>query len=217
MTFAAGSDALIGVILDALGAAGGRMILQVPNYYGWSHYAMLRKLALTAIPIGLPNTTGVGFAELLGAAEKSEPSLVVVSNPNSPSGHLLMGHELQHLAHICSRHGHLLVVDECFAAFAPVNHFASLGQYDHIVLVRSYSKSLGLAGARIAVSITSRRIARILSAYRTESAVSGPALHLLERLLSRPQELESIWRDIVAACFGNFRTPISVIRGQRFQ
>ncbi|QND61909.1 aminotransferase class I/II-fold pyridoxal phosphate-dependent enzyme [Mesorhizobium huakuii] len=199
LTLAAGSDALIAAIVDAFGSATGRMILQVPNYFGWAHYAALRKLDVTHASIRVPDAMAMGFQALLDTLRSKPPSLVVISNPNSPTGHLMSGSELIELAESCGRHHHLLVVDECFAAFAETDHVELLGSYDHVFLVRSFSKSLGLAGARIAVGMSPPRLARLLGAYRMDGAVSGASLHMLEALLGRPEELKSIWKDIILA------------------
>jgi histidinol-phosphate aminotransferase len=90
----------------------------------------------------------------------------------------------------------LLIIDECFADFANLNHYEMLGIQEHLIYVKSYSKCFGVAGARIAVTLASERITNYLSRWRPESAISGYALQLLEFLVSQREELSAICTNI---------------------
>ena len=51
MTFSAGSDIMISVLMESLGKIIGRVILQAPTYPGWTNYASQRNIEITSLLI----------------------------------------------------------------------------------------------------------------------------------------------------------------------
>jgi histidinol-phosphate/aromatic aminotransferase/cobyric acid decarboxylase-like protein len=199
ITLSAGSEAMIAIIIEALGTASGRMILQTPNYFGWQYYATLRGIRVTPFLFGRPQRHAFHLESLLEEIQHQPPSLVVVSNPNNPTGFLIPAAGIRVLAEACGQGGHLLVIDECFAPFANIDHVELIGLLEHVVYVRSFSKYLGLAGARVAMTLASPRITQYLAHWRPEAALSGPALYLLRAFLERQQQFREMCSDIVAS------------------
>ncbi|KND25988.1 aminotransferase class I/II-fold pyridoxal phosphate-dependent enzyme [Streptomyces acidiscabies] len=194
----AGSDSAIGMLVDAFAVPAGRLIVPRPAFEAWEHYARLRGVPVTAVrqlrgqPPRLDNT------DLFEAVRTHPPSVVALTNPAGLSGLPLDPGEVALLAEACERYGHLLVIDECYGAYAGVTHTPLLAGNPRLVVVRSHSKSHALAGARIAAVLTSEDIAGHLAAYRPDSTVSGPALALLSRLLERTAEFAEVWDDVRA-------------------
>jgi histidinol-phosphate/aromatic aminotransferase/cobyric acid decarboxylase-like protein len=188
----AGSDDGARIVAHGLASPVGRAVLQVPNYEGWEHHLRSHAVELVRWEVS-PSDLGTERAiELLGS---DRPSLLVLSNPVGPLGVMMPTEALLDLARRV-RDRHLLVLDECYVDFSGATHGA-LGA--EVVRVRSFSKSFGIAGARVGAVTGPREIIAYLRRLRPENAVSGPALYLVERLLRRRSELERVARDIVAA------------------
>lgn len=83
---------------------------------------------------------------------------VVLANPNAPTGILLPLGEVHRLAEHTRAHGQVLLVDEAYAAFAPENALPLLREFDNLLLVRTFSKSHGLAGLRVGYALGSQRL-----------------------------------------------------------
>lgn len=196
MTLSAGSDIMLLTLLESLGTTTGRMILQSPNYFGWHNYAKLQKLKVTEVLFGAQKRHSFCIEQFLTEISAAEPSLVVLSNPNNPTGFAFGANELTLLADACGNHGHILIIDECFSEFNNLNHYEILGPQEHIIFVKSFSKTLGLAGARIALTIASEKITRYLLPWRPESTLSGLSLQLLEALLQHRLEIARICHEI---------------------
>ncbi|MFM9449317.1 aminotransferase class I/II-fold pyridoxal phosphate-dependent enzyme [Streptomyces acidiscabies] len=194
----AGSDSAIGMVVDAFAVPAGRLIVPEPAFEAWGHYARLRGVPVTAVrqlrgqPPRLDNT------DLFEAVRAHPPSVVALTNPAGLSGLPLPPGEVAFLAEACERYGHLLVIDECYGAYAGVTHTPLLADHPRLVVVRSHSKSHALAGARIAAVFAGEDIAGHLAAYRPDSTVSGPALALLSGLLKRTAEFAEVWDDVRA-------------------
>lgn len=112
------------------------------------------------------------FEALAGA------DLAVVVNPNNPDGRLFSAERLLELAAALRMRGGLLVVDEAFMDVAPPEHGmgGAVGKAGNLVVLRSFGKFFGLAGARLGFAVASEPLARRLEAQLGPWAVSGPAL-----------------------------------------
>jgi aspartate/methionine/tyrosine aminotransferase len=71
--------------------------------------------------------------------------VVLLSNPNCPTGHLYSVHELERIAN----HSKLLIVDEVFLPLFSGGRFSQIHSNSKIVGIGSLSKSLGLSHLRL--------------------------------------------------------------------
>ncbi|MGW2026521.1 aminotransferase class I/II-fold pyridoxal phosphate-dependent enzyme [Streptomyces decoyicus] len=194
----AGSDSAVGLVVDALATGGGSLILHEPTFESWRYYAALR-----AVPVVSCAALGAGASrlELTGlhrTMADHPPAVVVVTNPASPSGLTLSPEEMADTAERARRAGHLLVVDECYGAFTGITHVPLVASSPHLLVLRSYSKTFGLAGARIASVFGSPALVSYLSRFRPDSTVSSTALALLHTLLDDVDRFAEVWRDVRA-------------------
>lgn len=88
----------------------------------------------------------VSVAEIVQAAAKAQ--VVVIVNPNNPSGKLFDSDELLSLHAQLAARGGWLVVDEAFMDATPEHSLASFCPRPGLIVLRSLGKFFGLAGAR---------------------------------------------------------------------
>ena len=91
---------------------------------------------------------------------------IALANPNAPTGLLLESSEVRRLAAYARANGQVLLVDEAYAAFSPENALPLLGEYDNVLITRTFSKSHQLAGMRIGYAIGSPRLIAALKRIR---------------------------------------------------
>src|SRR5581483_2833826 len=75
--------------------------------------------------------------------------VVLVCNPNNPTGERVRPAELLVWHERLSSRGGWLIVDEAFADSTPENSVARFAQRDGLIVLRSLGKFFGLAGARV--------------------------------------------------------------------
>ncbi|GEO85019.1 MULTISPECIES: threonine-phosphate decarboxylase CobD [Alphaproteobacteria] len=127
----------------------------------------------------------------------SQSGLVVIVNPNNPTGGLYPADTLLALADQLAGEGGLLVVDEAFGDGVPEESLAAMaGSRSNLLVFRSFGKFFGMAGIRLGFVIAGAPILERLADWLGPWAVSGPALGVAVDLLSAdPTPL----RDLVAA------------------
>lgn len=74
---------------------------------------------------------------------------IALANPNAPTGILLASGEVKRLAEHTRANGAVLLLDEAYAAFAGESALDLIRTYDNVLVVRTFSKSHGLAGMRV--------------------------------------------------------------------
>jgi len=135
-----GSDDILTIVTRSLVGPGQRLRLPTPSYILYRTLAELQGACCEEIPFrpdwGLSDEFGRTAADL---------RLVVLPNPNSPSGTVIGREEILRLA---QRLPCPLLVDEAYADFAEENCVDLVRQCERIIVSRTFSKSYALAGLR---------------------------------------------------------------------
>lgn len=113
--------------------------------------------------------------------------LVVVVNPNNPTGRVYAPADLETLAARLAGWGGLLVIDEAFADLTPEMSLAG-SESANIVVFRSFGKFFGLAGIRLGFVIARDDLVTAFTDRLGPWSVSGPALHYARDLMARDPE-----------------------------
>jgi histidinol-phosphate aminotransferase len=127
----------------------------------------------------------------------ADADLVVLANPNNPTGNLDPPEEIARLA----RPGRTLVVDESFIDFVPGEHssLARSRELPGLVVLRSLTKIWGLAGLRAGYLLAAGDLVERLAAHRQPWSVSTPALTAIETCLPERQVLAGVAAEVAAA------------------
>lgn len=115
--------------------------------------------------------------------------LVVVVNPNNPTGRQLPRAALLAQAARLAERGGLLVVDEAFADVAPQESLSDVaGRHPGLLVFRSFGKFFGLAGIRLGFVLGPERILHAIGDALGPWAVSGPALAVAQAVFTQPSQ-----------------------------
>ena len=124
-----------------------------------------------------------------------------VCTPNNPTGEMLTARQVLGLASAAADASSMLLVDECFVELAdgpgggPAASAASAApRRPNLVVLRSLTKSFGLAGARVGYAVGPARAVRVLSRIKVPWTVSGPAQAAALEALRHPSHVEAARR-----------------------
>ncbi|VVO54338.1 Cystathionine beta-lyase PatB [Pseudomonas fluorescens] len=160
LLYSPGIIAGMGSAVRALTEPGDHVIYQTPGFY------LLNELTRTNDRVSIQNPLvyadgrySIDFEDLEAKASHTKAKMLLLCNPQNPTGRVYTRNELQRIADICLRHHVLIVSDEvhCDMVFAPHKHIpiASLGKEiaDITISCLSPTKTFNMAGLQTSVNV----------------------------------------------------------------
>lgn len=124
----------------------------------------------------------------------SGPDLVVLVNPNSPTGQMLTADEVERVLRAAPPSTRVWV-DETYAAFTGITVEPLIARHDHLVVCTSMSKAYALSGARVAYLAAAPHQLEELRAVTPPWVVSLPAQVAATRALQSPDYYRARWDE----------------------
>jgi cobalamin biosynthesis protein CobC len=132
----------------------------------------------------------VSLAVVELAAAIDGVDVLIVCNPNNPTGECVTAAELLDWHARLSRRGGWLVIDEAFADSTPQTSLAPFADRDGLIVLRSLGKFFGLAGARVGFVVASHELLQRLTEWLGPWTISGPS-----RLVARAALSDRGWQE----------------------
>ncbi len=162
IVFGNGATQLLYVIARCLKPR--KTLLIVPSFSGYPAALAPAQCDIKQFRLLPKNGFCLGAEEFLENLEEERPDLVLLANPNNPTGTVIPHDVLVQIARLCRRTRTRFVVDESFIDFTQEPSLARLaaeGRY--LIVVRSLTKFYALPGLRIGYLVAHRSAAQMLS------------------------------------------------------
>lgn len=151
--------------------AASRVLVSAPSYaehaHQWRQHAHQRGNQY------LHQVREVAYADLDAAVSSAD--VVVICNPNNPTGAGMQPQTLMRWADELRSRGGWLVVDEAFADTLPGASIAAYTDKPGLIVLRSVGKFFGLAGLRLGFVAAEEALLAQLENYLGPWTISGPA------------------------------------------
>lgn len=139
-----GSDEIIQMLMLAVGGSGRQVLSVVPGFAMFSLIAQVTGTGFVGVPLNREDFS-LNTEAVLQAMEAYRPALVLIANPNNPTGNLFASRALEA---IVSAAPGLVVIDEAYFPFASRHCMDWPKRYSNLLVMRTLSK-VGLAGLRL--------------------------------------------------------------------
>jgi len=103
---------------------------------------------------------------------------VFLCNPNNPTGKLLSKNQILVIIKTAKNLSSIVFIDECFIEMVPDSNQSTISyvkKYDNVFVLRSLTKSFGLAGIRIGYAASSKQMIEILQKIKIPWSVNSLA------------------------------------------
>ncbi len=148
---APGSNLLLHILFDCLLPAGGECLIARPSFVVYEDYVLKK---------GIPYKTWLLNSErefdLSRFPDLPANSVVILATPNNPAGNDISLTDLDHL--LSKYRESLFIVDEAYFEFAEFSYAPLLKKHQNLILVRTFSKAIGLAGLRFGYAIAPKNM-----------------------------------------------------------
>lgn len=143
ITLSPGSDLLLRNIINTF--SKNRKIITInPSFFSIFHQAL--KFANKLIKIQLVPQNFALKPELI-LYELDDPTLIILDNPNNPTGAILLDENL--IENILQSPNVLLLIDEAYFEFSKQTFAGLIERYPNLAILRTMDKAFSLAGLRL--------------------------------------------------------------------
>ena len=137
-----GSDDILNFAFMAFGADG--VMFPEISYGFYPVFADLNMIDAVNVP--MKEGLAIDPADYAGSGR-----MIVLANPNAPTGRALSAKEIESIAK--ADPSHIVLVDEAYVDFGGESCIGLIDENPNVLVVRTYSKSRSLAGARLGFAI----------------------------------------------------------------
>ena len=190
-----GSDELISLIVGFLIGAGETMVTVSPDFSMYQFYAQLGNVRLKTFE--KTDALQLDADALIAFCRSENAKLLLFSNPCNPTSLLLSRQEVIRLVE--SLPDCLVVADEAYMDFAEGAVLDLAGQYDNLLVLKTCSKALGMAGIRLGFAVGTPLLVRALCAVKSPYNVNSMTQAAGCVLFSHPDYLRESIQKVCAS------------------
>lgn len=186
-----GSNTLIQAIIQCVPAKAKVLILD-PTFSIYEMQADLNGNKVIKVPLSeefelLPEKT-------LATIKKEKPGLIFIANPNAPTGTLF---DKRSLYRIIESADCPVVIDEAYYPFTEETVIDWLKDFENLIVMRTFSKALALAGIRFGAIIAQPQVANQIEKFLMTFRLSRITCLIVNEILKDPSYMKDYVSKIV--------------------
>jgi len=170
-----GSDQLISYAVKLF--SGDRVVITPPTFSMYRFYSNLAGFDVLEVP--LTDDFNLRHQQIKDAIQGA--AALFLCSPNNPTGNTFDRRTILDLLET----GTPLILDEAYAEFSGKSEMDLIKEYDNLIVLRTFSKAFGVAGARIGYAVASERtveyLLKVKPPYNLNSLSESIAKVLLEK------------------------------------
>lgn len=150
-----GIDNLLNLIAMVFIERGNEVITLNPSFPCYKTVTQI--MGGKIIEVNLEDDFSLDLTKLISRiTEKTK--LIFIANPNNPTGNILLNKQSEVKGILQKLKNGILVLDECYFGISDSTFIDLVEKYDNLIILRSFSKSYGLAGIRVGYAIAQEGI-----------------------------------------------------------
>ena len=185
-----GSNEIIQTVLLAVCEPEDKVVVVSPGY---SIYPRLAKImGLTIVDVPLLENFRFDVASIIKKSKGAR--LVILASPNNPTGTALSIDEVRNIA---GNIDGLLVVDEAYFEFYKRTAVGLLKKIRNLMIIRTFSKALGIAGLRLGYLIARPEVAREINKAKLPFSVGIFQQSAGEVIAQNPKYIRNVVDEVI--------------------
>lgn len=181
----AGSTEILDLVAKWVSVHKGNYVIADPSYDYWT--VTLDNFGLTKKKVPLTTDKKMNLQAMLEAVNQ-ETKLVYICNPNNPTGTICEREALVEFVTKISQNT-LVLIDEAYLEFTKQPSLSNrVNKNKNVIIIKTFSKIYGLAGARIGYAIANKTIIETLANSQSNTNNSVSVLSKLAAIASLKDE-----------------------------
>lgn len=175
-----GSSELIELVMKAYLEAGEKVVSISPSFSMYEIFTIIHKGEYEDYP--LENMEKLNVKGFIDFINEKKAKIVILSNPNNPTGTLIPEEDI---INIIKSVDAMVILDQAYIEFSDYPKKVDLRKFENLIVLRTFSKALGLAGIRLGYMIANKKtigyINRVRSPYNINILTQEIGLKALEQ------------------------------------
>jgi histidinol-phosphate aminotransferase len=176
-----GSDAAIKMCLDLMTEKNDKIITLNPTFAMVDIYAKIKRLK--QIKVSYDDNLNLDLKKLFASIQNSKSKLLIIANPNSPTGTVISNKIMLKILNLCRRKNIFVLIDEAYYGFYKITALSYLRKFENLIICRTFSKAYGLAGCRVGFLISNPKISKKLYNLRPMYEVNSLGVMIANEIL----------------------------------
>ena len=168
-----GATQIISLVADAFLSPGDELITADPTYFQMASEAKANGASVVRVPL---DENDIIDLEGISKAISPKTKLIYLVNPNNPLGTVINKGDMETFLESLPE-GIVVAVDEAYHHYAHSPTYESCHRFVKeglpVVVIRTFSKAYGLAGARIGFSLATKELAKQIASLQLEAMLSN--------------------------------------------
>lgn len=188
-----GSDEMIQLIIGATIKKRKKVLTVLPDFSMYDFYTSGNEGEI--IKYNTEEDGSFVLSNFINFGKKVMPSLIIISNPNNPTGHALSVDEVSKILENFPKTK--VVIDEAYYEFYGQTMIPYIDKYSNLIITRTLSKAWGLAALRIGFLISNKDLIEHLNKFKVPYNLSQLAQDIASVVLKYPDKTLSNVEEIV--------------------
>ncbi|MDH6253693.1 histidinol-phosphate aminotransferase [Chryseobacterium sp. H1D6B] len=188
-----GSDELIDLIIKIFCEPKKDSILMMdPSFAMYGFYASINENKVNKLQ--LDENFEIVKEEFLNITKEVQPKIFFLCSPNNPTGN-----SIEDIEFYLQNFNGIVVIDEAYIEFSDKkSSLELLDQYPNLIVLHTFSKAWGMAGARVGIAYASEEIIRFIYTVKAPYNVNSLSQELIIKSLQNMNEFETNLTQIAA-------------------
>lgn len=180
-----GSDELIDLIVKVFCEPKKDAILMMnPSFAMYGFYASVNENKV--VKLNLDENFGIDKEEFLKISKEEKPKIFFLCSPNNPTGN-----SIEDIEFYIQNFDGIVVVDEAYIEFSEQKSCIELlEKYPNLIVLQTFSKAWGMAGARVGIAYSSQEIIKLINTVKSPYNVNSLSLNKIMQLINYKNIIE---------------------------
>ncbi|MCJ8153505.1 histidinol-phosphate transaminase [Chryseobacterium sp. SSA4.19] len=188
-----GSDELIDLIIKIFCEPKKDSIMRMnPSFAMYDLYASINENKV--VKLGLNKNFEIIKEDFLNLSQEERLKIFFLCSPNNPTGN-----SIDDLEFFIRNFSGIIVVDEAYIEFSGrTSSIELLDKYPNLIVLQTFSKAWGMAGARVGVAYASKEIIAFINTVKAPFNINSLSSDLILKALDNPEQLSQNVHSILS-------------------
>lgn len=187
-----GSDELISIITSCFLESGNKILTLSPDFSMYAFYGSIYEMKVETMQ--KEPTLQINIPKVIDYCNNNDIKAVIFSNPCNPTS---LGVSRQDIIKLVKSVFCLVIIDEAYMDFWDQSILDEVENYDNLIVLKTCSKSMGLAGIRLGFAVARDTITTALRSVKSPYNTDSISQTICRTVLSEKDTLRELCGKIV--------------------